>query len=84
MSGPCKRRISGQLPDIFPPPKNGRPPPDTWGQQWHSLIVADTADPARYDAKKLEGLAGVHDGSDLDGNTAPAHALVEVYARVRL
>src|SRR5579885_1125505 len=33
MSGPCKRRISGQLPDILPPPKNGRPPVDTWGRQ---------------------------------------------------
>src|SRR5579885_1592799 len=33
MSGPCKRRISGQLPVILPPPKNGRPPPDTWGEQ---------------------------------------------------
>src|SRR5579885_582606 len=33
MSGPRKRRISGQLPDIFPPPKNGRPPVDTWGQK---------------------------------------------------
>ena len=47
-----------------------------------TLIVADTTDPAKYHARKLEGLGRVHDGSDPDGRTAPGYCLFEAFVRV--
>jgi Transposase DDE domain len=47
-----------------------------------TLIVADTTDLAKYHARHLEGLGRVHDGSDVDGRTAPGYCVFEAHVRV--
>jgi hypothetical protein len=47
-----------------------------------SLMVADLTDLAKPHAKKLEGLARVHDGSDPHGRTVPGYSVFEAYVRV--
>ena len=48
-----------------------------------SLIVADLTDLAKPHAKKLEGLARVHDGSDPHGRIVPGYCIFEAHVRVR-
>lgn len=47
-----------------------------------SLIAADLTDLAKPHAKKLEGLARVHDGSDPHGRIVPGYCVFEAYVRV--
>jgi hypothetical protein len=47
-----------------------------------ALPVAGTTDLAKYDAKKLEGLGRVPDGSDPEKRLAPGYCLSEAYVRV--
>ena len=80
-----EKRLSGHLAS---PHWNSAPLPAEWLRRSvarvtdDTLIVADTTDWAKPDARHLEGLGRVHDGSDPDGRTVTGHCLFQAFVRV--